>query len=258
MHSDHSDVEEVLGAYALDAVDEDERRRVEAHLAGCARCRAEVQQHRETVATLWGGDAPAPEHVWDGITAAMKAAAADRAPVVTIDRRRWSPSRMAAWTGAVAAALMLVMAVGLVLQARQIDDLEETMADQEQQISQLAAALETDPRERAVTAAIQDPASLLVTLTAEADPAEMLIVLAPDGTGYVVSSSLAALPANRTYQLWAVVDDKVISAGVLGRDPALAPFHVDLQGLRGLVITEEVQGGVEKSANAPVVAWFDA
>ncbi len=150
------------------------------------------------------------------------------------------------------------MAAGLALQARRIADLEDTLAAQEQQISQLAAVLETDPLERAVTAAVQDPAAAVVTLMAEAGPAEMLIVLAPDGTGYVVSSSLTALPASRTYQLWAVVDDKVISAGVLGRDPALAPFHVDLQGLRGLVITEEVEGGVEKSANAPVVAWFDA
>ena len=38
----HQEIEELLGAYALDAVDDDERDLVEAHLAGCPRCRAEV------------------------------------------------------------------------------------------------------------------------------------------------------------------------------------------------------------------------
>ena len=45
------EIEELLGAYALDAVDDDERRVVEGYLATNPRARAEVQQHRE-VATM--------------------------------------------------------------------------------------------------------------------------------------------------------------------------------------------------------------
>lgn len=48
----HEEVTELLGAYALDAVDEDERALVEEHLGLCARCRAEVQAHRETATLL--------------------------------------------------------------------------------------------------------------------------------------------------------------------------------------------------------------
>ena len=47
----HDEIQDLLGAYALDAVDDDVRALVEEHIADCARCRAEVQEHRE-VATL--------------------------------------------------------------------------------------------------------------------------------------------------------------------------------------------------------------
>ncbi len=46
-----AELDELLGAYALDAVDADERRRVEDYLAVNPRAAAEVQAHRE-VATM--------------------------------------------------------------------------------------------------------------------------------------------------------------------------------------------------------------
>ncbi|MEA3055576.1 MAG: hypothetical protein QOD30_1008, partial [Actinomycetota bacterium] len=48
----HDEIQELLGAYALDAVDPDERSDVEDHLRDCARCRAEVAEHRDTAAFL--------------------------------------------------------------------------------------------------------------------------------------------------------------------------------------------------------------
>src|SRR5205814_1949498 len=57
----HQEIEELLGAYALDAVDTDERDLVDAHLAGCPRCASEVAGYRETAAMLaahGGGRAP--------------------------------------------------------------------------------------------------------------------------------------------------------------------------------------------------------
>ncbi|MGH2872076.1 MAG: zf-HC2 domain-containing protein, partial [Solirubrobacteraceae bacterium] len=49
---DHHEIEELLGAYALDAVDPDERAAVDSHLAECLRCRAEVDRHRQIAAGL--------------------------------------------------------------------------------------------------------------------------------------------------------------------------------------------------------------
>ncbi|MGH9042204.1 MAG: zf-HC2 domain-containing protein, partial [Acidimicrobiia bacterium] len=68
----HQDIQELLGAFALDAVDEDERDLIEVHLAGCPRCRAEVATHRETAALLANGGDRAPEGVWARITANLE------------------------------------------------------------------------------------------------------------------------------------------------------------------------------------------
>jgi len=73
----HEELQELLGAYALDAVDADERGRVEDHLRGCARCRAEVEQHREVAAQLAYTGADAPDGLWRRIAAQLDAAPAD-------------------------------------------------------------------------------------------------------------------------------------------------------------------------------------
>ena len=44
--TEHEDFQDLLGAYALDAVDPTERDEIERHLATCPRCRAEVAEHR--------------------------------------------------------------------------------------------------------------------------------------------------------------------------------------------------------------------
>src|SRR5262245_64213668 len=68
----HAEIEELLGAYALDAVDPDEREAIEAHLSGCPRCRAEVDAGREVAAGLAQTGAPAPEGVWERIAGAIE------------------------------------------------------------------------------------------------------------------------------------------------------------------------------------------
>ena len=52
-----------LAGYVLGALDDDERRRVDDHLAGCERCRAELSVLAETRAVL---DAVPPEAFLDG------------------------------------------------------------------------------------------------------------------------------------------------------------------------------------------------
>jgi hypothetical protein len=139
-----------------------------------------------------------------------------------------------------------------------VGDLTSRVAEQDRQITALAAGLETNPLEQAVSAALEDPAAQVANLTAPGSTNTMGIVVLTDGTGYVFHNNLDPLPGDSTYQLWAVVDDRVISAGVLGNQPALVPFHIDPQGLQGLVITQEIAGGVPQSEADPVVAWFKA
>ncbi len=120
----------------------------------------------------------------------------------------------------------------------------------------LEAALE-DPIAYAAERAVDDSSASLVQLTAPAagEAISVDVVYRTDGTGYVIGDSLPALGPDRTYQLWAIVDDRVISAGVLGSDPGVAPFRV-VGELAGLAITEEIPGGVVSSNNDPVAVWL--
>ena len=56
-----AEIEELLGAYALDAVDPDDGgARSRQHLDGCVRCAAEVGQHHEVAGLLANSGAPRP------------------------------------------------------------------------------------------------------------------------------------------------------------------------------------------------------
>ena len=261
LDSDHLDIEELLGAYALDAVDDRERALVDQHLLECDPCRVETDGHREVVALLSADLEPAPGRVWERIAGALETPARQSLPdnVVPL-RREWRTISVRAfnWTAGVAAAVVLAMGAVAITQSSQIGELNDQLAAQEQEISSLALALETDPLEQAVTVALDNPSAQIATLTAEGASGAMLIVVLPDGTGYVYENTLEQLPDDLTYQLWAVIDEKVISAGVLGNRPDIVPFHIDPDGLQALVITQEVYGGVPQSEGDPVVAWFDA
>ena len=67
----HDEIEELLGAYALDAVDPDERELVETHLATCPRCCAEVEDHVEVAALLGNSGGDAPDGVWERIASTL-------------------------------------------------------------------------------------------------------------------------------------------------------------------------------------------
>ena len=105
-------------------------------------------------------------------------------------------------------------------------------------------------KQRPIQGNAGEEGTLVVALTGEVN-AE--VVLGRDGVGYLVSEDLPPLSSQSTYQLWAIVDDRVISAGVLGSAPSVAPFNVDgAAAVDGFALTIEVRGGVVSSEHAPV------
>ncbi|HEY8480030.1 MAG TPA: zf-HC2 domain-containing protein [Spirillospora sp.] len=109
---EHTDV----GAYALGLLEEEDRRAFEAHLRGCGRCRAELDEIAGTANLLseLGGDADlagaAPERGPAG-------ADAPPAPVIDMMRRRRGRDRRfrrrAYAIGGAAAAAMLAVGIGV-------------------------------------------------------------------------------------------------------------------------------------------------
>jgi len=68
----HEEIADMLGAFALDAVDGDEAAAIAQHLLTCPRCTAELAEHRSAASLLanQGGDAPGA--LWDRISAQLQ------------------------------------------------------------------------------------------------------------------------------------------------------------------------------------------
>jgi hypothetical protein len=225
----HQEMQELLGAYALDAVEAAERVAIEAHLADCPQCRAEVAEHLETAAMLAASSGQAPDDVWDRITDSLD-------EVVPLRPRR-PPMR---WLTAAAAVVAIAAVVSLSVDVIQ----------QRERIEELAATTEEANLARAANAALLHPDARRFRLTSSAGT-EVDAVLLPDGTGYIVSDNLHPLPRSRTYQLWVLGREAPISAGILGPNPEVLAFTAP-PNAEGLAISDEVAGGVIAPESDPV------
>ena len=244
----HQDIQELLGAFALDAVDDDERDVIEAHLAGCPRCRAEVEGHRETAALLAHSGERAPEGVWDRIAEALDEVppALDLARIAPAKAARRAISlRVASAAMAVAAALALFLGVAL---GRSGDDGFD-------RVDKWADAMEKASITNAAYVALTNPNAEQIQLkSADGKPMAQLVRLA-DGTGYLVPTNLGRPPAGKVYQLWAVRSDAKISLGVLGDTPGVAAFRMT-GPVVAFAITEEKAGGVGVTENQPLMVGY--
>lgn len=243
-----NELDELLGAYALDAVDDDEREQVEAYLERTPEARVLVAEYRETAALLSHGGTEAPAGLWERIAKTLeeeppRLARPAGAGVVRLESRRARFARRAAVAAAVAAAAVGVGVLGLkvVQQGDRIDEL-----DRQARTGAVMAAAETASR---------DPNAVRTEMSSTDGAVEARVVYLPDGDGFLVDDTLRALPAGRTYQLWALMGDaqppRAISAGVLGPDPGVTAFRV--QGpVVAFAVTDEQAPGVVSTTNSPV------
>lgn len=255
----HSEIEELLGVYALDAVDDDERVVVDQHLSSCARCRAEVEEHREVAALLAHTGAPAPEGLWDRIAQSLEGESFDGtasppAPFLPsivpsgelTGRAEAQPTDRSAWRTRVAGAVLAAAAAVIVVLGVQ-------MSAQDQRLDEVTALLELDALQRAYQAAESMPDSEVIEIKSFDGLRDSKAVITDEGEGYFDASSLPPLPEGRVYQLWADVGDRRVSLGPLGADPDVVPFAV-LPQFVGLGITEETEPGVIVSEQ-PILAY---
>jgi anti-sigma-K factor RskA len=222
----HNEIEELLGAYALDALDADERQEVEDHLATCPRCRAEIAAHREVTALLGNpaGDVPAvaPDDLWDRISASLQ----DEPPALSPVVRPTSWRRFALIAPLVAVAAALILVVGLL--AAKVGSLDNKVKGLSTTYS--------------VGAVILNPSHRTVQLTSATGSWHTEVVVLPDGQGFVINPTMPSLPSSQTFQLWALSGGRAVSLGVLGSRPSGAAIRVE-PTMTALMITAEPLGG---------------
>jgi anti-sigma-K factor RskA len=233
MNEEHRQVLELLSAYAIDALDPEERDTVELHLQDCLDCQLILEEYQQIEQGLLHATKP------------QKPPASVRANLITKlaptpESRTWiqrltqsSLLRLGA-IGAVVA--LLILNIGLYAQTRDLQEEIESLAAQ-QQSSQTGLALATYPDTQVVLISGDSIGGTFVY-----DPGVKVAV------AYIWG--LEQLPSEKTYQAWLVSPDGERTSSGLVQPEAGTDFTVlvvdsplPLSEFVGFGMTIEPKGG---------------
>ena len=249
--SAHDDVKELLGAFALDALEPDEAAEVEQHLRGCAECRAEVAEHRDVAALFSEETVDPPPGVWQQIVERLDepgqptvAAPANRsaAPLRQVEPLAGHPRR----TVSMRTVVSLVAAAAIVIAGLSVAVVALDQRNSGPGTSQAAL-------QQAARTALAAPGARRTTLRSSDGLLSIDVVILPNGRGYLVSNNLPRLPTGQTYQLWAETNNQLVSFGVLGDSPGVSSFRVE-PPVVALAVTDERAGGVPAPTKQPLLS----
>jgi anti-sigma-K factor RskA len=225
------DIHELTAAYALDALDEEERELYESHLAQCEQCRDELAGLSEAAGALALAAPPATPSA-QLRTRILEAAAAERENVVPLRPRR-------PWLAA-AASVAACAAIGLGV---------------------WAAALSHDlGHQKSVNAATQratqillDPASKKTALRGGSG----LVAVDATGEGVLVVRRLPAAPSGKTYEAWVIPAGGAPERAAVfrgGSTVSMVPLEQSVPAGAVVAATVERAGGDSKPTSAPILS----
>lgn len=250
--SGHVQFGEDLALYALNALEDEDRTKLEKHLASCAECRVELERLRGDGALLalsaLGPKPPARarQRLLDPI-AKEEAASPQRRAESARAGRTWS-----GWLGWVAAAAMVVLAVLLWKENLALKQSLVAMSDQSAQTTKELEDL------RRIAGPILSPQAQRVTLVsvkAPPQPQGKAFYLRNRSSLVFVANNMPALPPQKAYELWLIpTQGAPIPAGVFkpdargGATVVNPPIPVGTQA-KAFAITVESESG----ASAPTM-----
>ncbi len=233
-----TEAHELIAAYALDALDRDDRDRVEALLDSSAEAREELRSFAEVSAALAVGViGPAPSlQLRDRILADARA---EPPNVVPFERPQERRTRRTAPILSFAAAAAAVVAVGVgvwgISVAGELDDTRTAL-----------------DRERDVSAVLSDPTARTVSLASGSGR----LVVAEDGGAVLVVQGLDEAPAGKAYQVWIMEGAQPKAAGTFSgaHDRDVVPVSGAVRDDNVVAVTLEDAAGVEQPTSPPLLA----
>jgi anti-sigma-K factor RskA len=249
----------LAGAYALNALDGDERDHFERHLQGCRACADEVRGFTATVTAM--GMAAASEPPPDLKIRVLAAAAMTRQlPPVTgegrsarsaravraagqpaplrsplAQRSPWIP-RLALGVGAAGLAAAAALGVVTVTAQHQLDSAQASNA--------------------AIAAVLSAPDAQITSEATSAGGTATVVASVREGTMVFTSSGLRALPPQQVYELWFLGPGNARRAGLVppAADEATTPVLASgLQPGDKVGVTVEPAGGSSAPTTTPIV-----
>ncbi|MBT2526826.1 anti-sigma factor [Streptomyces sp. ISL-99] len=231
------------GAYALNAVPDDERESVESHLRECLPCEQEVRELTATAACLGTAVAATPPpRMKNQVLARIQAVPQLPPQVTTVDA---SNRLTTAWTRnmprlLLAACLAAATAFGgtAAWQFQEAQQAEQRAQQATQETADMARVLAA-PDARSATGSIKGGARATV------------IVSRSHNSAVFLASGLPELPHDQTYQLWFADDGTMRPAGLIRHDGGLV-MKGEVGKATGMGVTVEPADGSSQPTTAPL------
>ncbi len=243
----HPDLHRLTGAYAADALDEEERRAFEAHLPDCESCRAEVDGFLATTAMLGAAAAePPPAHLRASVLAEVSRTRQE--PPAAVAERERTPVRLSrgpvrrAWLDRLlmpAAAVMAVVLVGMSVLVGSLNDRIDELEGGGRAVTDVVAAADMQTWE----AEMPDGGVARVVYSASR------------GEGWFVADGMESLGEDQVYELWLIDEGGPSPAGLFdARDgQAVHAFTGDVTEIAAIGVTVEPAGGSPQPTSDPLV-----
>jgi anti-sigma factor (TIGR02949 family) len=242
---------ELVDAYALGALENQEAAALQQHLSDCAPCREELSKSQRTAAllSLSVRIEEAPSRLRDRILARAESERYDLPAW-----RRLVPSRRTS-TRALAVAGVGALVFAVFLQAQ----LSNLRGDKDQLQEQLSAASSELEQQRQVLAVLsaQDTQKVSMESAALRSQAESTYSWSQDSAaGFIVCRNFPAQAPGRVYQVWFVTGERAETVATFVPQDGSCQIPMDMSRMtwrpEGIAISVEPQGG----SNRPTKPWF--
>jgi anti-sigma-K factor RskA len=235
------DIHTLTGAYAVDALPEDERRVFEAHLAACETCAQEVAELQATAARLGAIEHEVPPPDLKSRVMAEIDRTRQVRPLQPVTRpqgpagRRWPYGLLGA-----AAAVLLVAVAALGVVVADLSDRLEQLDTSSQRVADVLTAAD------ARTIGVEGPDGTVVR------------VVMSEGRGEAVflAAGMDPAPDDHAYGLWTIHDDVRVAAGLFDVDDQGQATRVltgDMATVTAIGVTIEPAGGSLQPTSDPVM-----
>ncbi|HYY03116.1 MAG TPA: anti-sigma factor [Gaiellaceae bacterium] len=221
---------DLTAAYALDALDETERREYEAHLAHCQRCRADLGSFSDAATALAYGVA-GPQPPPQLRSRILDRARAERPNVVPL-RPRWAVP--AAVTAVAAVAATVALAIWVTSLSNHVDSLQSQRDSQEH-----------------VAAVLASPGARVFQFGKDGR-----LVVTREGEAALVFRRLAPARRGMTYEAWVARGGKPAPAGTFDGSGGATSVVLTKRVPNGgsVLVTQERAPGTRQPEHQPILS----